>query len=265
MKGVIPYDDITKPLLKQIDRMASATGRWNSDILEAMLDYILWNFDPMGKPPARHWEWSKEETAMLHEMMLTYFRQMEYALARKQWYDMFGDLFMAWMGDKKYRGQCFTPADVCDMMAECTLGDRILDEPTASIRAFGKRITVCDCACGSGRTLLAGAAYFLKKHAKKPYLIAEDISSMCCKMSAVNFMVHGCFGEVVCHDTLIEPDEVRVGYVVNEGIYPFPGIPTVRVECNPDKLVATSLWRMRKRKEEEPQPKRQEAVQLSLF
>jgi type I restriction enzyme M protein len=118
--------------------------------------------------------------------------------------------------------------------------------------------------------LLAGHALFVEKGLRKPYLIGEDLDAMCCKMSAVNLMSHGCYGEVVCHNTLTEPGEVRMGFVVNEGMYPFVGIPTIRRENKPELLVTTAVWRRKKEqaeriKEEEPQPKKQEAVQLSLF
>lgn len=269
MKAVIPRSDIIGPLLKEIEDFARTHGRYYSEVLESLLDYIIFCFD-IDHTPIPWWKYNQEETAKFHQMMATYFLQMEEALKHRSWYDMFGDLFMAWAGDKKYRGQCFTPMDLCDVLAHVTLDGRIDEAPVASCRAFGKRVIVNDCACGSSRTLLAGHAIFIDKGLRKPYLIGEDLDAMCCKMSAVNLMSHGCYGEVVCHNTLTEPGEVRMGFVVNEGMYPFVGIPTIRRENKPELLVTTAVWRRKKEqaermKAEEPQPKKQEAVQLSLF
>ena len=90
------------------------------------------------------------------------------------------------------------------------------------------------------RNLLAAHATFIKNNREKPYLIAEDVDAMCCKMSAINMMVHGCYGEVICHDTLAEPKSVRIGYIVNEGMYPLqPGFPTIRIKTEPEYFVCT--------------------------
>ena len=58
--------------------------------------------------------------------------------------------------------------------------------------------------------------------------------------------VHGCFGEAVCHDSLCEPDKVRLGYIVNESMWPSPtNVPSIRKEKDPMRFVATRLWAMR--------------------
>ena len=58
--------------------------------------------------------------------------------------------------------------------------------------------------------------------------------------------VHGCFGEAICHDSLCEPDKVRLGYIVNESMWPFPtNVPSIRKEMDPMRFVATRLWAMR--------------------
>ena len=58
--------------------------------------------------------------------------------------------------------------------------------------------------------------------------------------------MHGCFGEAVCHDSLCEPDKVRLGYIVNESMWPFPtNVPSIRKEKDPMRFVATRLWEMR--------------------
>lgn len=256
-------DSLTKPLLKSIESFASKRGLYYNDVLSSLLDYILSMFN-IGHKPVAGWKYGDEENRLFYEMALQYFNLMSDALEHRSWYDMFGDFFMAWAADKRYRGQCFTPMDLCDLMAETTIGNKGEIEPSVHCGGFGKRVVVSDCACGSSRTLLAGHALFLANGWRKPYLIGEDLDAMCCKMSAVNMLVHGCYGEVVCHNTLTSPCSIMFGYVINEGMYPFsPGLPTVRLISEPEQSVACMAWLRRMRAE--PQQKERKPVQLELF
>ena len=90
--------------------------------------------------------------------------------------------------------------------------------------AAGKKVTgqrIGDPTCGSGRLLLA-------YHAHNPgnYLVGEDISRTCCMMTVCNMLVHGCVGEVICHDSL-QPKAFTDGWKVNQAL-PLTGIPSIR-------------------------------------
>ena len=80
------------------------------------------------------------------------------------------------------------------------------------------------------------------------YAIGEDIDAICVKQTAVNLAIHGYYGEVVCHDTLKEPDTVRFGYIINEGLFLFGrrGLPNVRYSCNTDDFISPKLWQRMK-------------------
>ena len=99
--------------------------------------------------------------------------------------------------------------------------------------------------------------------ARRPYISCEDLDYNCVKMAAINMAVHGCFGEAICHDSLCEPDKVRLGYIVNESMWPFPtNVPSIRKEMDPMRFVATRLWAMRgsadrKTLDNEPEPMEQ--------
>lgn len=121
------------------------------------------------------------------------------------WIDVFGNIYEEMYqskGKSSMLGQFFTPPGLCDLMAN-------MNEPTD-----GK---IGDPACGSGRTLLA--AYV---NNKKAYYIGEDIDGISCKMCALNLMIHGAKGRVICHDTLNSPVFFNWGYEINEVRYPFP-------------------------------------------
>lgn len=78
-----------------------------------------------------------------------------------------------------------------------------------------------DPTCGSGRLLLA-------YHARNPenYLIGEDINRTCCLMTVCNMLIHGCVGEVICHDSL-NPGNFVDGWKVNP-MLTWTGIPTIK-------------------------------------
>lgn len=90
-------------------------------------------------------------------------------------------------------------------------------------------------------------------------------------MSAVNMMTHGCFGEVICHDALCEPNKVRYGYIVNETMYPFfQPVPSI-TRCNEAKdFFCTKLWQGRNKASEAKEMASERIVknepqQLKLF
>jgi type I restriction enzyme M protein len=160
------------------------------------------------------------------------------------WCDPFGDIFMQYLANKDLRGQCFTPDGVANLCA------RILDT------FVGIKQVINDPACGSGRMLLA-AAKLAEKRGEHIYVIGEDIDSVCVKQTAINLALHGIYGEVVCHDTLKDPDGIRFGYIVNELIYPDRlGRPSLRFSKDAGDFVCTKFWRCKRRAE---------PVQLTLF
>jgi type I restriction enzyme M protein len=260
------------------DMMWSFETRWSVDITTAfngLLDYIIGFFDPTGQP-IEGWKFTKEQNADFHAMMYEYFQIMDRQLQTKEWFDAWGDLFMALYANGAGKEQFFTPQSLVDMMTEAIMHD--LGEPTRNMNGFGKRHGISDPACGSSRNLLAGHTRYMSIYKRQPYLAGEDIDSTCCKMSAVNLAMHGCFGEIVCHNTLSEPDVVRMGYIINETMYPIPTpVPSIRRCTDPNAFVCTSAMLAARRRqdiEEKPKPEpkaevkveeKKQPVQLTLF
>lgn len=275
--------------------LCNRTGHTPDAVFVGLLDYIIGYLNPSLEPqPVEGWKFDKEDTPAFHEMMDIVIKLYCQEIPRYGWYDPFGDLYMSLHSNGGGKGQFFTPRSVCDVCAQTTVGD--WDEPQGSMTPFGKRIVINDCAAGSGRMPLAGYCAILEKmqkdwgytpvqaKAKRPYLSCEDLDYNCVKMSAINMAMHGCFGEAVCHDTLQEPDVVRLGYIVNESMWPFPtDIPSIRKEMNPAKFVTIQNWKRisrvgsdghkkpEKSKSEksavkvERQPKKTEPQQLTLW
>lgn len=137
---------------------------------------------------------------------------MQRELQTREWFDAFGDLFMALSSrsGQQAHGQFFTPVHICDLMVQCTGTDE---------KTTGKRMN--DPTCGSGRLLLA---YHVRNLGN--YLVAEDISRTCCLMTVCNMLIHGCVGEVIQHDSLL-PEDFKDGWFVNP-VLTTTGIPTIR-------------------------------------
>jgi type I restriction-modification system DNA methylase subunit len=99
--------------------------------------------------------------------------------------DILGDLFQGGITYGEH-AQYFTPAPICDLMAQVTAGD----EPGLG-RSF------CDPCCGSGRMLLAMAKI-------KPYgrFVGQDADLRCVKITAINLALHNLYGYAIWGNSL---------------------------------------------------------------
>lgn len=119
----------------------------------------------------------------------------------RSWFDALGMVYeyLASNSKRQWLGQFFTPPEICDLMTQLNI--------SAGKPETGK--TVNDPAAGSGRLLLS-----YNSHAPGNFMYGEDLDPVCAKMSAMNMAVHGCQGQVVCHDS-IAMDNWRFAYQVN--------------------------------------------------
>lgn len=197
-------------------------------VLDDALTYIISRLSINEKTDFK-WNHTQEENAAFAEFMYQYVGYMNEQLEKKFWYDAWGDMFMEASGNyKSFRGQFFTPAAVSDLCARIGCDDT----PAPALAPVSGRTVVNDCACGSARMLLAAFKMAYDKDAEKPYLIGEDIDGICCKMAAVNLAIHGCFGEIIRHDSLMEPGEFRYGYIVNESLAAGMDFPSIRISTD---------------------------------
>ena len=156
--------------------------------------------------------------------------------------DLLGDWYMEMSGrNKKYMGQFFTPMPVCDMMAKMVLGP----EP---------RQTINDPACGSARMLLVA-----HKYNPKARVYAADLDRICCMMSAINLMVHGCVGELAHMDSLSL--EWFAGWLINPALLS-TGVPSIHWLTEDATSMAAKPLIQRRPKADSP-PETHD--QLSLF
>lgn len=208
------YDtpEAIRPLEKLIQDFSYANGYDPINVFNDFLTYIIHGFSP-GAPPLHNWKYKRRQNPVFMEMVVEWTRIMQSRIRDdRDWYDPFGDLYMALVSKsaQQGQGQFFTPVHICDLMVMCSdMGE----EKT------GQRMN--DPTCGSGRLLLAYHVRHLGS-----YLVGEDINRTCCLMTVCNMLVHGCVGEVIWHDSL-DPKNFMGGWKVNPNLA-WTGIPTIR-------------------------------------
>ena len=202
-----------------------------SRVFNDFLTYIIHGFT-LNAPPLQNWRYAKEQTAVFYLMYSEWVQIMHRQTLSHSWYDAFGELFMSLVvsaSGQKFKGQFFTPPNICDLMSAISSDGNTLGPQKAN-----------DMACGSGRILLA-------HHARHPedMLYAEDIDITCCMMTVCNFLIHGCDSIVICHDSL-NPDSFTAGWRVNQ-ILKYTGIPTIR---NITEQEYRKIWGLNSKKED---------------
>lgn len=134
-------------------------------------------------------KYTPDEQKLFPEMFAELVLALEYELTwRNAPTDVLGTLFHELELHNKYKGQFFTPQNVCDMMAQITLGDgdKLLNE-----KGF---ISLCEPCCGSGAMVLGFAGAMLEKdmnYCKQLVVLATDIDIKC---------VHMCYLQLSLYD-----------------------------------------------------------------
>ena len=160
-----------------LERLARTKGIRNVfvDLVDAVLyGLIVQDRGNFARNPIN--EYNEQEQEEFKALMIELGGIMEYD--GMGMYDALGDIFMEHLSYGK-NGQFFTPQCISDMMA-------LMSVPGAK---DGQ--TVLDCACGSGRMLLAAAK--INRHLK---FYAADIDLLCVKMTALNLCLNSLRGEV---------------------------------------------------------------------
>lgn len=252
-----------RELEKMLRNFTNRNGYEINQVFDDTLRYIIWGFSLDGKP-LENWRYNKEQNSFFWEYLKEWHKVMEKQLRLHDWYDPFGDIYMSCVAGncrQSDHGQFFTPMPICDLMAAINGNNR--EKKTG--------ITCSDPTCGSGRSLIAWHVRNLGN-----YLCAEDIDKTCCLMTCCNFIIHGCIGEVIWHDSL-NPDSYNYGWKINEYLSA-QGKPSIRSI----KKEESRIWRgwqerknnftteqnklkLDKKQEEIDQNPNKNPIQLSLF
>lgn len=214
---------------KEIEKLSAVTGKDAITTFNEFIDYCLCVFGV----PLTGWSYSEGISKEFRDSFRSLIGVYDRDINEKGWCDPLGDTFMGLTrGMQSFRAQFFTPNGICDLMTDLTVDPDKKQPRKRLCGVYGYRTIISDPTAGSARNLLAAKARYAKRPEKdQPYFIGEDIDALCCKMSAINMCVHGCYGEVICHDTLTEPDGIRFGYLINVGLR-YRQLPSIHYSDN---------------------------------
>lgn len=116
--------------------------------------------------------------------------------------DFLGKLYMSLELGNHWKGQFFTPYNVCECMDGITIND--------NMQALEKQewISVNDPACGAGATLIAAANIFRRKkinYQTQVLFTANDIDRVVAQMCYIQLSLLGCAGWVAVANTISNP------------------------------------------------------------
>ena len=131
-------------------KMCQRKGYDLDTAFKGLLDYLLWIFDPEGNKPDG-WRFDHADAMMFRDMAQAYFQMIAEELKHSEWYDAFGDLYMALYPGGGGKAQFFTPPSVCQVTAECCMAGKDIASAEGSDTTFGKRVCINDPAAGSAR------------------------------------------------------------------------------------------------------------------
>lgn len=182
--------------------------------LNAVLDFLVDIFDVRHYLTENGWfeavSKAEKEEPYLYKVMLIWMDKVATSMENGSWLDFFGGVYEEMYqsrGKASTLGQFYTPPELSDLLAR-----------TVNIRNEGKKEYATDCACGSGRLLLA---HFAENKNYNCQYYANDIDIASVKMCALNFMIHGMRGCVTNANTLYNPYLYDYGFEINEIRYPF--------------------------------------------
>lgn len=124
------------------------------------------------------------------------------ALEQNPSQDFLGALYMSLELGNHWKGQFFTPYNVCRCMAEITINDNL---QTLKNREW---ISVNDPACGAGATLIATANIFHEReinYQTQVLFTANDIDRVVAQMCYIQLSLLGCAGWVAVANTISNP------------------------------------------------------------
>ena len=144
-------------------------------------------------------KYTEKELAVFPQLLTEVIAELD----RNPKQDFLGELFMALELGNEWKGQFFTPYDVCRAMSAITFAE----DTKERIQRQGW-IGVSDPACGAGALLVAFANECHERHINYQtdvLFVAQDIDFIAGCMCYIQLSLLGCPGYVVIADSLLHP------------------------------------------------------------
>lgn len=148
----------------------------------------------------------KERTRIIPQM----FTLMVLEIERNPDQDFLGKMYMELEISNKNTGQFFTPYSVCQLMSDITIDK---DGLRKAVKEKGY-VSINDCACGAGATLIAAVSTCRKlfnrlNYQNHVYFVAQDIDITVANMCYIQLSLLGVAAIVKVGSTISDP-EMRV-------------------------------------------------------
>lgn len=183
----------------------SAWQVW-ADVISAMACSLS---NAVDRTPGRYEKREKEYEQCIKrlgsvETVAKLFAVVTMALENNPDQDFLGKMYMGLELSNHWRGQFFTPYNICRMMAEMMISQ---EKAQAEVQKQGY-IAVNDPACGAGATLIAAANSFRRcgvNYQSQVMFVANDIDRIVAQMCYIQLSLLGCPGYVAVANTLSNP------------------------------------------------------------
>lgn len=190
-KGKKEFLGLTKSLQKISSRHQFANV-FDDFMQMAICAFAMGRMEDVYEPIAKRYE--PEELKVFGEALAEMINEYQRGMVDDgSWVDVLGNVFEETNSSfaASNAGQFFTPESVCNMMAQITAGPEECE----------KDITVNDCACGSGRNLIAHSRLHPNNRFNTFY-VGQDLDRRCVNMSVLNMFMYGMRGVIIHMDTL---------------------------------------------------------------
>lgn len=147
-------------------------------------------------------KYNKKEQKIITQMFALLV--MEYEKNPNQ--DLLGEMYMLLGVSNSKAGQFFTPYNLCQCMSEITIDKKMIAK-TVHKKGY---VSINDCACGAGATLISAASQcdnlFKKLNYKNHvYFVGQDVDLRCVQMCYIQLSLLGLAGYVIHANTLTTP------------------------------------------------------------
>ena len=127
------------------------------------------------------------------------------ALEKNPFQDFLGELYMRCDLGNEHTGQFFTPYHICELMAQCIIGNE--DSTKAHVEKYGY-ISLCD-PCIGGGAMMIGAAQALHSqginYQQCAVFVGQDIDYTVAMMAYIQLSLLGCPGYIRVGNSLTDP------------------------------------------------------------
>lgn len=196
-----------KDFLKLFDKLAYSRNAWQvwEDLMTAMACSISNAVDRTPDKFKRREEQYERSIKNLGgvEIPAQMLGIITMALEQDPDQDFLGKLYMNLNLGNHWKGQFFTPYNVCRMMAEMNFGVGVQEE----IRQKGY-VSVCDPCVGAGAMLMASANAMRRagvNYQTNAVFVGQDIDRIAAMMAYIQISLIGCSGYVIMGNSLTNP------------------------------------------------------------